>query len=305
MKIFVAGATGVIGMPLVRALVALGHEVTGMTRAGRGENALKEVGASVSTADALDRDAVREVIVNAKPDIVIDQLTWLPPTPADVFNSMPNDTHLHEVGGANLLAAAQMAGVTRYLMQSRGFYLQASEGQSANESAKMRSDASGVVADSMRVFNTYESNVLQAQLQGVILRYGFFYGPGTWYRPEGAIGDLLRNGAASILDKGNAIWSFVHIDDAIAATIAAIDAPDGIYNIVDDNPLSAKEHLGKLARWVGASEPKQIFDTAELEKIGPEALYYHTKLSGASNLRAKELLGFRPRRLLWLDASEM
>ncbi|AOB30387.1 dTDP-4-dehydrorhamnose reductase [Bordetella sp. H567] len=301
MKIFIAGATGVIGLPLVRSLVTLGHEVVGMTRGGHGLSALKEVGASATAVDALDAAAVREAVGHARPDVVIDQLTWLPRTPAEVFASLPQDTRLHEVGGANLLAAAQAAGAKRYIMQSRGFFLEGAGGQLADESARMRSDAPGVVGDSTRVFDAYEANVLDAALEGVVLRYGFFYGPGTWYRPDGAVADQLRAGTAGILGEGNAPWSFVHIDDAVAATVAALDGPAGVYNIVDDSPLPAGEHLRALARWVGADEPKQILDPAELQAIGPEALYYHTRLSGASNLRAKSLLGFRPRRLLWLQ----
>jgi nucleoside-diphosphate-sugar epimerase len=253
MKIFVAGATGAIGLPLVRALCTLGHRVTGMTRAGRGVDRLRELGAEASSADAFDPKAVRTAIEAASPDVVIDQLSSLPANPADILKSIPNDTRLHREGGGNLLAAAQELGVGRYILQSKGFYLDAPDGQLAHESAKLRYDAPGVIGDSTRTIGAYEERVLASpRLDGVVLRYGFFYGPGTWYRPGGAIADQVRKGAASIVGEGNANWSFVHIDDATAATVASLTAEPGVYNIVDDDPLPVAEWLPAFARWVDA-----------------------------------------------------
>jgi nucleoside-diphosphate-sugar epimerase len=300
MKIFVAGATGAVGLPLVRALRTLGHQVTGMTRAGAGANRLREVGAEASTADAFDGKAVREAIEAASPDVVIDQLTWLPANPADIIKSMPNDTRLHREGGGNLLAAARELGVGRYIVQSRGFYLDAPAGQLADESAKLRNDAPGEIGESARTIGAYEDGVLASpSLAGIVLRYGFFYGPDTWYRPDGAIADQLRKGEAAIIGEGNAVWSFVHIDDAVAATVASLTAEPGVYNIVDDDPLSVAEWLPGFARWVDAPEPPRVSVEDALKTAGEEAVYYHTRLSGASNGRAKAQLGFTPRPLPW------
>jgi nucleoside-diphosphate-sugar epimerase len=175
MRIFVAGATGAVGLPLVRALCAAGHQVTGMTRAGQGVNSLRELGAAVSTADAFDAEAVRAAIEAASPDVVIDQLTSLPANPADIIKAMPNDTRLHRESGAYLLAAAQEAGVARYIMQSRGFYLDAPKGRLADETAKLRVDAPGEIGASAYTFDRYEAHVLGAPaMEGVVLRYGFF-----------------------------------------------------------------------------------------------------------------------------------
>ena len=182
MKIFVAGATGAVGLPLVRVLCALGHQVTGMTRAGPSVDRLRELGAGVSRADAFDPQAVRAAIEAAAPDVVIDQLTWLPADPADIIKSMPNDTRLHREGGGNLLAAAEALGVGRYIVQSRGFYLNAPMGQLADESAKLRYDAPGRIGESARTIGEYEDRVLaSSSLDGVVLRYGFFDvpAPGT------------------------------------------------------------------------------------------------------------------------------
>jgi nucleoside-diphosphate-sugar epimerase len=300
MKVLVAGATGAVGLPLVRALCTLGHQVTGMTRAGPAANRLRELGAAVSTADAFDPQAVRDAIAAAAPDVVIDQLTWLPANPADIIKSMPNDTRLHREGGGNLLAAAEQLGVRRYILQSRGFYLDAPAGRLADETAKLRYHAPGEIGESTRAIGVYEDRVLaSAALDGVVLRYGFFYGPGTWYRPDGAIAEQARNRESAIIGDGNAVWSFVHIDDAVAATVASVTAEPGIYNVVDDDPLPVSEWLPAFARWVQAPEPSRVSEEEALRTAGEEAVYYHTKLTGASNSRAKAKLGFAPRPLLW------
>jgi nucleoside-diphosphate-sugar epimerase len=233
MKIFVAGSTGAIGLPPVRALCTLGHQVIGMTRAGRGSDRLRELGAKAINADAFDTTAVQAAIEAASPDVVIDQLTSLPTNPADILKSIPNDTRLHREGGGNLLAAARELGVGRYILQSKGFYLDSPAGQLARESAKLRYDAPGAIGESARTLGAYEDRVRATPvLDGVVLRYGFFYGASTWYRPDGAVADQARRGEALIIGEGNAVWSFVHIDDAVAATVASLTAEPGVYNIV-------------------------------------------------------------------------
>lgn len=300
MKILVAGATGAIGLPLVRALTTLGHEVVGMTRKGGGVDRLREVGAKVLFVDAFDPKAVRSAIEVAAPDIVIDQLTWLPANPAEIVKSLPNDTRLKQVGSANLLAASQELGVSRFIVQSRGFFLDASEGKLADESAKLRYDAPGEVGKSARVTGEHDDRVIaSSSLEGVVLRYGFFYGPGTWYRPDGAIAEQARNGQSAIIGEGKGVWSFVHIDDAVAATVASLTAKPGIYNIVDDDPLPISEWLPAFAKWVDAPEPARVTVEDALKSYGEEAVFYHLALTGASNQKAKTQLGFKPRPLLW------
>ena len=302
MKIFIAGATGAVGLPLVRALRTLGHQVTGMTLAGPGVDRLRELGAIASTADAFDSKAVRDAIESAAPDVVIDQLTVLPANPADVIKSLPRDTRLHLEGGGNLLAAAEALRVERYVLQSRGFYLDAPVGRLAEETARLRHDAPGAIGESARVIGEYEQRVLSSPvLKGIVLRYGFFYGPGTWYRPDGAVAEQARKREVAILGEGNAVWSFVHIDDAVSATVASLTAKPGIYNIVDDDPLPVSKWLPDFARWVDAPEPRSVSLDEALKAAGEEAVYYHTTLTGASNRRAKAELGFAPRPLLWKE----
>jgi nucleoside-diphosphate-sugar epimerase len=299
MKIFVAGATGAIGLPLVRALCTLGHQVTGMTRVGSGLDRLRELGVVPAMADAFDARAVHAAIEKAAPDVVIDQMTWLPANPAEIIRSLPNDTRLHREGGRNLLEAARALGVRRFLLQSRGFYLDAPAGDLADEAAGLRVEAPGELGASTRVTAELEQQTLASVPEGVVLRYGFFYGPGTWYRPDGAIAEAVRKGQSAIIGKGNAVWSFVHMDDAVAATVAALAAPTGVYNIVDDDPLPVSQWLPAFARWVDAPEPPRRSVEEALSVAGKEAVYYHTKLTGASNRRAKRELGFAPRPLLW------
>ncbi len=175
--------------------------------------------------------------------------------------------------------------------------------EGCGQTAKLRHDAPGEIGESTRTIAAYEDRVLASpSLDGVVLRYGFFYGPNTWYRPEGAIADQARKGQSAIIGEGNAVWSFVHIDDAIAATVASLNAEPGIYNVVDDDPLPVAEWLPAFARWVDAPEPKRVSVEDALKTAGEEAVYYHTRLTGASNGRAKAELGFAPRPLLWKSA---
>ena len=300
MRVFVAGATGAVGLPLARALRTLGHQVIGMTRAGTGIDRLRELGAEASTANAFDPKAVLNAIEAAAPDVVIDQLTWLPANPADLVKSLPNDTRLRRDGGVNLLSAARAVGVGRYIIQSRGFYLEAPEGQLADETARLRYDAPGEIGKSARVTGEYEEQVLATPSpDGVVLRYGFFYGPGTWYRPDGAAAEQVRKRELAIIGEGNAVWSFVHIDDVVAATVASLTGEPGVYNVVDDDPRRVSEWLPTFARWVDAPQPPRVSEEDALKAAGEEAVYYHTRLTGASNRRAKAKLGFAPRPLLW------
>jgi 2-alkyl-3-oxoalkanoate reductase len=245
----------------------------------------------------------------ASPDVVIDQLSSLPANPADVIKSIPNDIRLHRQGGGNLLAAARELGVGRYILQSKGFYLEAPAGQLAHESATLRYDALGAIGESARTMGAYEDRVLSSPpLDGVVLRYGFFYGPGTWYRPGGGIADQVRKGEAPIIGEGNAVWSFIHIDDAVAATVASLTAEPGVYNIVDDDPLPVAVWLPAFARWVDAPEPRRVSVEDALKAAGAEAVYFHTGLTGVANSRARRNLNSRRGRscgsLIWSSRPE-
>ncbi len=300
MKIFVAGASGAIGQPLIAELVRRGHTVTGMTHSERGARLLADMGAIVANVNALDAPAVEEAVRRSQAEIVIDELTALPKHPADLPAALPGDRELRLEGGGNLYRAALSSGVRRYIQQASGFFLKAGSGL-ADESESLAVDASAGVAASAQKYTQLEARVFSSpQMEGVALRYGFFYGPNTWYFPgEGTADQVLRQ-QFPIVGQGEGVWSFVHVDDAALATVAAITAEAGVYNVVDDNPLPVRRWLPDFARWVGAPPPPQISEAEALAAAGPDAVYYGTKLRGASNAKARKILGFKPRPLEWL-----
>ena len=251
--------------------------------------------------NAFDGTAVEQALRRSQAEVVIDQLTALPQDPAGYAAAFPGDRKLRLEGGGNLHRAAQAVGVRRYIQQASGFFLQADAGL-ADESARLATDASAGVAASVQMYADVEARLRHSgHMEGIALRYGFFYGPNTWYDPEGAAADHARRREMSIIGQGEGVWSFVHIEDAALATVAALTVPPGIYNIVDDDPSPVSLWLPAFARWVGAPPLPQLTEQAAREVAGDDAVYYGTKLSGASNDKAKQAFNFKPRRLQWLN----
>ena len=300
MRVFVAGASGAIGQPIIAELIRQGHTVTAIARSTGRLDGLAKLGAHILSVDVFDGNALEQVLRDSQAEAVIDELTSLPADPADLPKSLPQDRELRMVGGENLLRAAIAAGVRRYLQQSSGFFLEPGEGL-ATESAGFAIGASPSVAFSAKTYEELEERLFSSPLEGVALRYGFFYGPGTWYRRDGAGADQFRRSEIPIIGEGSAVWSWVHIDDAAAATIAALTAPPGIYNIVDDDPSTTSTWASAFAKFVGAPPPPRVSVEQALAGAGPDAVYYGTKLRGASNEKARKTLNFRPRRLEWLS----
>jgi nucleoside-diphosphate-sugar epimerase len=300
MNIFVAGATGAIGRPLIAGLIRGGHSVTGMTRSEAGARRLKDLGAAVVVGSALDAPAVDKAIQQSRAEVVIDELTSLPTNPNDIAAALPGDRELRIKGGSNLIWAAHMQGVRRYILQSSGFFLK-TDADLADESAGMAIDATGGVGMSATTYAELEARL--ARLKGfetVALRYGFFYGPNTWYDPAGACAEMAKRQEMAIIGDGQAVWSWIHIDDAAAATVAAVTASPGVYNIVDDDPSPVSVWMPAFAKFVGAPPPPRVPVETALKEMGEVAVYYGTKLHGASNRKAKATLPFKPRRLEWL-----
>src|SRR5499426_2248312 len=297
MRIFVAGASGAIGRPLVAELVRRGHEVTGMTHSEAGARHLADMGAAVARASAFDASAVEQALRDARAEVVIDELTSLPKDPSEMVAAAPGDRKLKIEGGRNLHRAATACGVRRYIQQASGFFLEPGSGL-ADESAGLAVDASPRVALTARAYAELEARVLNAgEMEGVALRYGFFYGPGTWYHPEGAAADQVRRREVPIIGKGEAVWSWVHVDDAVLATVEALTVPPGVYHVVDDDPSPVSVWLPAFARAVGAPPPPMVSEQEARAAIGEDAVYYGTRLRGASNAMAKKAFGFAPRRL--------
>jgi nucleoside-diphosphate-sugar epimerase len=298
-KIFIAGATGAIGHPLIAELIRQGHAVTGMTTSAAGAAKLARAGAGVARVSALDAPAVDAAIHDASPDVIIDELTSLPRDPADMAASFKRDRQVRIEGGGNLLRAAVAHGVRRYIQQSSGFFLAPGPGL-GDESQPLAVDASPRVSLSSRSYTELEDRLAAAPLEGMALRYGFFYGPNTWYNPDGAVAEQVRQQHVPIIGKGEGVYSWVHIDDAATATVAALNAPPGKYHVVDDDPSPLHVWLPAFARFVGAPPPPHLTEEQALAAAGEDTIYYQTKLRGASNEKAKRVLGFRPRRLEWL-----
>ena len=202
----------------------------------------------------------------------------------ELASAFPHDRQLRLEGGGNVHAAALAAGARRYIQQSSGFYLKARKGKIADEEDSFDIGASTAISLNSQMFRDLEQRALEdSRMEGVALRYGFFYGPNTWYNPDGGAADQVRRRAISIIGDGKAVSSFIHVADAATATVAAITAPSGIYNIVDDDPVLVYEWLPAFAQWVQAPPPPHISEVDALAIAGPDAVYYHTKLCGASN----------------------
>ena len=306
MKIFVAGATGVIGRPLITQLIAKRHDVIALTRSPESARTLAEQGVEPAIADVFDADAVKAAVVRAKPEVVIEQLTALPKTytTESMSAAAPLNHRIRVEGGANVLAAAQAAGVRRYLRQSIAFWGVPGNGL-ADEETPLSVDASPAVAADARTVNEIEHHLLETpDIEGIILRYGFFYGPGTWFAVDGDVARQVRQQQFPIVGNGTGVWSWLHVDDAAIATVAAAERGNpGIYLITDDRPLPVREWLPAYAQWLNAPPPPQVSIEDALRIGGADAVYYGTQMRGAWNAKAKRELGFQPRALEWMVKS--
>jgi nucleoside-diphosphate-sugar epimerase len=301
-KVFVAGATGAIGRPLIKSLTLAGHTTFGMVRSQDSSASLSEWGAEPVIADALDALSVSAAVAKVRPDVIINELTSLPKhyTPIEMKAAAERDARVRLEGNKNLIAAAQQTGVRRFLVQSTGFWY-APGAALAEEAERFAYDASPAVAAGAQRYAELESMTLgRTEFAAVALRYGFFYGPGTWFVSDGDMGEQVRQQQVPIIGDGQGVWSWVHIDDAADATVKALDCAPGAYNIVDDNPSEQRVWLTAFARYCGALEPPHISEQQALQAAGSDAVYYATRLRGASNAKAKRELGFRPRPLQWL-----
>jgi nucleoside-diphosphate-sugar epimerase len=301
-KVFVAGATGAIGRPLIKSLTLAGHIAFGMVRSQDSSASLADSGAEPIIGDALDAPSVSAAVAKVRPDVIINELTSLPRhyTPTEMKAAAERDARVRLEGNKNLIAAAQQTGVRRFLVQSTGFWYASGDGL-AGEGEPFAYDASpAVVAGAQRYAELEAMTLGRTEFEGVALRYGFFYGPGTWFVADGDVGEQVRQQQVPIIGSGQGVWSWVHIDDAADATAKALDCAPGAYNIVDDNPSEQRVWLTAFARYCGALEPPHISEQEALQAAGPDAVYYATRLRGAANAKAKRELGFRPRPLQWL-----
>jgi nucleoside-diphosphate-sugar epimerase len=295
MRIFVAGATGAIGRPLVEQLRAGGHEVTGMVR--RDPERVEKLGAEAAIADALDADAVRRAVEQARPEVVVNELTDLdrPLNPRKYAEWLEGTNRLRTEGTRNLIDAGRRAGVRRVVAQSIAFAYDFEPGLKTEGSplTGMGGDMSAAIAE-------LERQTLAAP-EGIVLRYGFFYGPGTSYDRDGQQVEMIRKRQMPIVGGGRGMFPFIHVDDAASATVAAIEhgAP-GVYNVVDDEPAAGHDWIPYVAGLVGAKKPWRV--PAFVARIAAGRMAgFATQLQPVSNAKAKSELGWQPRHASWRD----
>jgi nucleoside-diphosphate-sugar epimerase len=303
MRVFLAGATGTIGRPLVRMLIADGHHVTGMTRSPAKADALRAAGAEPVVADALDASAVARAVADAKPGAVIHQLTAIPERldPRKIVRDFALTDRLRTDGTRILIDAAQAAGAERILAQSIAFaYAPGPAGTVHAESDPLTLDPPKQFRRSAGAIAQLERIVLDAG--GQVLRYGYFYGPGSAISRAGSMGREVSRRRLPIVGGGVGVWSFIHVDDAARATAATLASTgSGVYNIVDDEPARVSEWLPALAAALGAPRPMRVPALLARPLAGSYGIATMTKAQGASNELARRELSWRPSYPSWRE----
>ena len=306
MNVFVAGATGAIGKQLLPMLVENGHEVTGMTRTAAKAEAIRAMGAEPAVADALDPESVAQVVAQAEPDAVIHELTTIDTSALgrSIDKMFAQTNRLRTAGTDHLLTAAKAAGARRFIVQSfAGWPSERVGGPIKTEEDPLQEHPPKTVSESLAAIKYLERTVTGASgIEGLALRYGGFYGPGTSIavNPDGAQVEMIRKRRVPVIGDGAGIWSMVHIRDAAAATAAALDRGEpGLYNIVDDDPARVSEILPELAKVVGAGPPRRLPRWVGRLLAGEANTIMMTEVRGASNAKAKRELGWELRYPSW------
>jgi nucleoside-diphosphate-sugar epimerase len=300
-RVFLAGATGVIGRQLVPLLLAHGHQVTGTTRSPERARELDAAGAQGVVLDALDRDAVAAAVADARPDAVIHQLTALPARidPRKIERDFVLNDRLRSEGTRILVDAARAAGARRVVAQSIAFaYQPGPPGTIHREGDPLVTEAPKSFARSAEALRVLEGTVLGAD--GVVLRYGYFYGPGSSISSSGSVGHDVRRRRMPIVGRGDGVWSFIHVADAAEATVSALsDDARGVYNVVDDEPAPVRDWLPVLASALQAPKPMRVPAPIARLVAGSYGVATMTRGQGASNALARSQLGWTPRHPSW------
>jgi len=302
MRVLVAGATGAMGRPLVRRLVAAGHEVTGTTRREERAEGIRAAGAAAAVCDVFDTEALGRAIAEARPEVVVHALTALPDRIDWKAKEDPlaATNRLREEGTGILVAAARAVGARRIVGESVAFFYEPSGGLIKDEDAALISSAPGRSGKAVAALAALESQILDAEgIEGVVLRFGWFYGPGTSYASDRSQAEEFRRRRFPIVGKGTGVFSFIHVEDVAAATVAAVEGNAvGVFNVVDDEPAPQHEWAPVYAEAVGAKRPRRVPLWLARLIAGPVARNA-VELRGASNARAKRELGWEPRYSSW------
>jgi nucleoside-diphosphate-sugar epimerase len=313
MNVFIAGATGVLGRTLVPQLVARGHEVVGMTRSESKQDLLRSLGARPLVADALDPDAVAEAVASAEPEVIVHQLTALSgPMRAremrhpDRSLGAITTNRLRTEGTDHLLAAGRAVGARRFVAQSfAAFGFARTGGPVQAEADPLDPNVPAAFRPGLEAILHLEQTVTTMEWgEGLVLRYGGFYGPGTGISlaPDAVMAGPIRKRRFPLVGDGGGVWSFVHIEDAAVATAAAVEhGQPGIYNVVDDEPAPVREWLPVLARALGAKRPRRVPRWLARLAAGEMATAMMTDVRAASNAneKAKRELGWQLRYPSW------
>ncbi|HZD02057.1 MAG TPA: NAD(P)-dependent oxidoreductase [Actinomycetes bacterium] len=303
MRVFVAGATGAFGKQLVPRLVAAGHEVHGMTRSESKQAMLDELGAVSVVADAFDPDQVAEAVGRARPEVIVHQLTAIGAVdPRHFDRDFALTNRLRTEGTDHLLSAGQAVGVRRFVAQSYGaWWYVRTGGPVKSEEDPLDPTPAREMRETMAAIRHLEQAVLGARwTEGIVLRYGGFYGPGTSMAPGGEQFELVRRRKFPLVGDGGGVWSFIHIADAAEATVAAVaHGSRGVYNVVDDDPAPVAEWLPALAQTLGAKKPMRVPQLVGRLFAGEAGVVMMTDARGASNAKAKRELGWRPAHPSW------
>ena len=306
MKILVAGATGAIGKRLVPLLVTGGHHVVATTQTADKLPGLRAAGAEAVLMNGLDRDNVMAVVGSSRPDVVVHQMTALAPmlNPKKFDDELAVTNRLRREGTSHLAAAAIAAGTGRLIAQSyTGWPNQREGGRVKTEADPLDAHPPALMTRTLDAIQALERLVVKTDgLDGIALRYGSLYGPGTALSSEGEIVALVRQRKFPLVGDGAGVWSFIHVDDAAHATRLAIErgAP-GIYNIVDDDPAEVSEWLPELARVVGAKPPLRLPAWIARFAVGEVGVSMMTRVRGSSNAKAKRTFGWQPSYASWRD----
>lgn len=304
MRVFVAGATGAMGRQLVPRLVQAGHEVHGMTRTAAKQELLRELGAVPVAADALDAEQVAQAVGRVQPEVVIHQLTAIGPLDLRHFDrSFGLTNRLRTDGTDHLLSASQAAGVTRFIAQSFFAAYDRTGGPVKSEADPFGTSPPKGMRETVEAIRHVEEAVLGAHwTQGMVLRYGGFYGPGTSIAPGAEQTEAVRAGKFPVVGNGAGVWSFIHIADAADATVAAVERGSrGVYNIVDDDPAPVAVWLPEFARRLGAPRPRRVPRFVGRLFTGDTGVVMMTELRGASNAKAKRELSWSPAHPSWRE----
>ena len=307
MRVFVAGATGAVGKRLVPALVAAGYDVVGTTRSAAKADQIQSAGAEPVVVDVLDADAVHAAVADAQPEVVVHQATSLAAMGTNLrkFDEYFAQTNrLWREGTDRLLAAARGAGVRRLVVQSYTGWPNVREGGPVKtEDDPLDPDPPKACRQTLAAHRYVGETVPAADgIEGVVLRYGAFYGPGTTLSPDGIHVKAIRKRQFPIIGAGDGIWSFVHIDDVAGATVAAVERGDkGIYNVVDDEPTPVAEWLPYLADVIGAKPPRRVPVWLGRLVGGDFAVSIMNEIRGSSNAKAKRELGWQPKYSSWRE----